>query len=70
MNRDKLALARIAQALGYSPEVGAVEWLEAVADACEQSPEVAQTISTAYRKRDTIGWSRIARETPSKTASV
>ena len=58
MSRDKQALARIAKALGYSPEVAAVEWLEAVADACEQSPEVAKAIDAAYRKRDIIGWSR------------
>jgi hypothetical protein len=58
MTRQQLALARITQALGYSPEVAADEWLEAVADACVQ-PEVAQAISDAYRKRDTIGWSRI-----------
>lgn len=57
LERRQQALARIEQALGYAPETSAVEWLEAVADACA-SPEVAKAIHDAYSRRDIIGWSR------------
>lgn len=57
LQRRQQALARIEQALGYAPETSAVEWLEAVADACA-SREVAKAIHEAYAQRDVIGWSR------------
>lgn len=57
LERRQQALARIEQALGYAPETSAVEWVEAVADACA-SPEVAKAISEAYARHDVIGWSR------------
>lgn len=59
LSRDQVAHKRLSSSLGFTPETAAVEWLEAVADACAD-PAVAKAIADAYRRRDTIGWSKQA----------
>ena len=55
-------MEQISDALGFSPETAAVEWLETIAAVIAEDPRFAEAVKQEYVARDTIGWSKIRKQ--------